>query len=237
MKKQFLIPPRLLGVMMLALISGIMATASTVKDAFAICAFSEDSPQLINHIVTFPIDGEEAPEYKSAVPFYQTSTAGAFADGKYYVASSKTAGTSETADALYRMDLDTKSYEKVGTLTGYSAFVNDMTYDLSSKTMFAISKADENASALFKIDLSTGQSVKIATLDQKYFTLAADISGQLYAISFMGDFCKIDKTTGAATIVGHTGLYPKISNQWNSTTNAACYTGPLPCAPSMRPAQ
>lgn len=209
MKKQLPIPPRLLGVMMLALISGIMATASTVKDAFAICAFSEDSPQLINHIVTFPIDGEEAPEYKSAVPFYQTSTAGAFADGKYYVASSKTAGTSETADALYRMDLDTKSYEKVGTLTGYSAFVNDMTYDLSSKTMFAISKADENASALFKIDLSTGQSVKIATLDQKYFTLAADISGQLYAISFMGDFCKIDKTTGAATIVGHTGLYPE----------------------------
>lgn len=53
--------------MMLALISGIMATASTVKDAFAICAFSEDSPQLINHIVTFPIDGEEAPEYLSLI--------------------------------------------------------------------------------------------------------------------------------------------------------------------------
>ncbi len=38
---------------------------------------------------------------------------------------------------------------------------------------------------------------KVATLDQKYFTLAADLRGQLYAVSFMGDFCKIDKTTGA----------------------------------------
>ena len=39
----------------------------------------------------------------------------------------------------------------------------------------------------------------MATLDQKYFTLAADLRGQLYAVSFLGDFCKIDKTTGASS--------------------------------------
>ncbi len=209
MKKNCRITSRRWGVIMSVLISGYIATSAYAKDAYAILAFSEDQPQLINHVVTFPIDGEGVTEYKSAVPFYQTSTAGAFADGTYYVASSRTSGSTEVADALYKLDLSSGSYEKVGALTGYSAFVNDMTYDLSTNTMYAISKADDNSSALMKIDTATGRSTKVATLDQKYFTLAADLRGQLYAVSFMGDFCKIDKTTGASTVVGHTGFYPE----------------------------
>ena len=142
---------------MSVLISGYIPLPLMRKMLMPILAFSEDQPQLINHVVRpFPIDGEGVTEYKSAVPFYQTSTAGAFADGTYYMASSRTSGSTEVADALYKLDLSSGSYEKVRALTGYSAFVNDMTYDLSTNTMYAHIKVDDNSSALMKIDTYEG---------------------------------------------------------------------------------
>ena len=57
-------------------------------------------------------------------------------------------------------------------------------------------------SELLTIDKNTAKVEKKFDLDRKFFTLACSYEGQLYAISFQGDFCKIDKNTGAVTVVG-----------------------------------
>jgi len=190
--------------------TGAGALAADSPDAYAILAFSEDNYRLNNHLVTFPLQGEGTPAYTSSIAFSQTSTAGAYAtDGRYYVAATKTAGSAEVPDVLVCMDIDKGTTTTVGTISGFDYFINDMTYDHSTSTMYAVAKVDESNSALYTIDLTSGRGMKVAVLDRKFFTLAASWSGQLYAISFAGDFCKIDKTDGAVTVVGHTGYYPE----------------------------
>lgn len=177
--------------------------------AYGILAYSDDQPGYANHLVSFPLQGEGKPVYTSYVGFDRTSTAGAYADGLYYVAATTMQGTKEIPDALYAMDISTGEYVKKGALTGYASLINDMSYDISTSTLYAVARIDDTVSALYTIDRNNGNSVKVATLDRRFFTLACSLEGQLYGVSFAGDFCRIDKRTGAVEVVGHTGLYPE----------------------------
>ncbi|MDE6541518.1 MAG: carboxypeptidase regulatory-like domain-containing protein [Muribaculaceae bacterium] len=184
-------------------------SAAEDTQAYGMLAFTADQYSLTNHLVTFPLYGDGNAVYTSAIPFYQTSTAGAYTDdGAYYVAASRVSGSKEVPDALVRMDISAGTYATVGSITGFDNFVNDMTYDHAGSTMYAVAKVNDAYSALYTIDLGSGKGTKVADLDRKFFTLAADWSGRLYAISFSGDLCRIDKTDGTVTVVGHTGCAP-----------------------------
>lgn len=164
---------------------------------------------MTNNIVAFDLECDTEPTFRRAVGYYETSTAGAYGDYAYYVAASQMIGSIEVAKELVRVDLEAGTYKTVGELTGYTNLINDMTYDRSAAKMYAISRIDNTRSALFTIDLKTAESSLVANLDRKFFTLAADYSGNLFAISFDGDLCSIDKTTGKVRVIGSTGQHPE----------------------------
>lgn len=164
---------------------------------------------MTNNIVAFDLECDTEPTFRRAVGYYETSTAGAYGDYAYYVAASQMIGSIEVAKELVRVDLEAGTYKTFGELTGYTNLINDMTYDRSAAKMYAISRIDDTRSALFTIDLKTAESSLVANLDRKFFTLAADYSGNLFAISFDGDLCSIDKTTGKVRVIGSTGQHPE----------------------------
>lgn len=164
---------------------------------------------MTNNIVAFDLESDTEPTFRRAVGYYKTSTAGAYGDDAYYMAASQVIGSIEVAKELVRVDLEAGTYKTVGELTGYTNLINDMTYDRSAAKMYAISRIDDTRSALFTIDLKTAESSLVANLDRKFFTLAADYSGNLFAISFDGDLCSIDKTTGKVRVIGSTGQHPE----------------------------
>lgn len=164
---------------------------------------------MTNNIVAFDLECDTEPTFRRAVGYYKTSTAGAYGDDAYYMAASQVIGSIEVAKELVRVDLEAGTYKTVGELTGYTNLINDMTYDRSAAKMYAISRIDNTRSALFTIDLKTAESSLVANLDRKFFTLAADYSGNLFAISFDGDLCSIDKTTGKVRVIGSTGQHPE----------------------------
>lgn len=179
------------------------------EEFYGILAYSDEQPGYTNHLVSFSATGDGTPHYTSRVGFTETSTAGAYAAGIYYVAASKLDDGKEVPDELYAFDITGGTTAKIGTLEGYNSLINDMSYDYSTSTMYAIARLDNNASALYKIGLSDAKSTKVANLDRRFFTLACNLDGELYGVSFEGDFCKIDKSDGSVHVVGHTGLYPE----------------------------
>lgn len=81
----------------------------------------------------------------------------------------------------------------------------DMTYDITSQTMYGLLCRQEGSKVpteLGTIDLDNGQYSRIAVLDDKIVALAADADGQLYGISSAADFYKVNKHNGALTLVG-----------------------------------
>lgn len=192
-----------------SVLPGVKAQAANDNTAYGILAFSAEQSSLTNNVVTFDLVSDAEPVFKRAVAFYDTSTAGAYGGGYYYIATTQLSGSTEVPKTLVRVSLADGATETVGNLTGYTHLINDMTYDWSTSTMYAISRVDETYSALYSISLTDARSTRIATLDRKFFTLAASYSGELYAISFAGDFCRINKSTGQVTVIGSTGQNPE----------------------------
>ena len=101
----------------------------------------------------------------------------------------------------------------------------DMTYDYSTKTMFALVR--ENAvTDLYSVNLTTGQPTFVTHCDSSLVALAADIKGQLYAVTMHGWFVKLQKQTGGVEPIGFTGE-PSPGNYIQSMdidlTDGVCY--------------
>jgi hypothetical protein len=83
----------------------------------------------------------------------------------------------------------------------------DMTCDYTTGTMYALVNYLPS-SRLATIDLATGNTNTIIEMEKAFFTLACNLQGTLYGVDINGDFHSIDKTTGALTFIGHTGIIP-----------------------------
>jgi hypothetical protein len=83
----------------------------------------------------------------------------------------------------------------------------DMAYDYTTGTMFALVNALPSM-RLASIDLTTGKANIFAIMKKAFYTLACDLQGTLYGIDEDGDFYSINKTTGALTRIGNTGIIP-----------------------------
>lgn len=64
-------------------------------------------------------------------------------------------------------------------------------------------------------------TTKIADLDKHFYVLAADENGKLYGIDGEGKLYRIDKTTGALTEIGSTGVVPMEYYQQSGAFNPA----------------
>ena len=183
----------------------------TTKTAYGVLGFDLTDGNMLNGLVSFPFtEGDRFSLVKYFGDANHDVTAGAYAERYYYAELTQTDLTTQKMIPveLVRYDIEKDVTESVGELSGYTSHINDMSYDYSTKTMYAISVLNDAYTQLFTIDLNTAESKLVADLDRRFFTLACTYEGQLYGISFEGDFCKIDKTNGNVTVVGATGWHP-----------------------------
>lgn len=183
----------------------------TTKTAYGVLGFDLTDGNMLNGLVSFPF--KEGARFSLVKYFGDANhdvTAGAYAERYYYAELTQTDLTTQKMIPveLIRYDIEKDVTESVGALSGYTSHINDMSYDYSTKTMYAISVLNDAYTQLFTIDLNTAESKLVADLDRRFFTLACTYEGQLYGISFEGDLCKIDKTNGNVTVVGATGWHP-----------------------------
>ncbi len=121
---------------------------------------------------------------------------------------------------------DVESGEEIGSYGGTieNMTYGGMTYDATTGNVYGIGlTADGSAMQLAKYEFSeTACTVTaIAALEGNWNSIACDSQGQLYAISYAGvtsgdnlevtesHLNKIDKTTGAVTLIGETGALPQ----------------------------
>lgn len=183
----------------------------TTKTAYGVLGFDLTDGNMLNGLVSVPFtEGARFSLVKYFGDANHDVTAGAYAERYYYAELTQTDLTTQKMIPveLIRYDIEKDVTESVGELSGYTSHINDMSYDYSTKTMYAISVLNDAYTQLFTIDLNTAESKLVADLDRRFFTLACTYEGQLYGISFEGDFCKIDKTNGNVTVVGATGWHP-----------------------------
>lgn len=183
----------------------------TTKTAYGVLGFDMTDGNMLNGLVSFPFtEGARFSLVKYFGDANHDVTAGAYAERYYYAELTQTDLTTQKMIPveLIRYDIEKDVTESVGELSGYTSHINDMSYDYSTKTMYAISVLNDAYTQLFTIDLNTAESKLVADLDRRFFTLACTYEGQLYGISFEGDLCKIDKTNGNVTVVGATGWHP-----------------------------
>lgn len=133
--------------------------------------------------------------------------AGEYYNGKIYGYAVPTDGSSydqqfiviDTAEDAYTVDSFT---------AGKFPYVMDMAFDYSEGTMYAIGgvKNLSGSSALYSVDMKTGTGFKIGDgYGFELKALACTTKGQLYAVDTNGDFYKLDKRTGEATLLFNTG--------------------------------
>ena len=205
------------------LISGLLLAAAMFSPAagmaqshpaYGFLVGSDDYPLLINHLVSFDLDTENV-TLSDVVMYSEWTTAGAWAEGHYYVAGSAESSVDgqEHPTDLMIFDLESGSISTVAPLTGFNRFINDMTYDNSRDVMYAtarLSATDKTSyHALYSINLQTGVATRIGdNLGRRMSTLACSYDGELYGVDSMGTLCSIDPETGTAEEIGPTGVLP-----------------------------
>lgn len=129
--------------------------------------------------------------------------AGTYYNYKWY-AQVTTQGTQSSIDGLYTIDMN----DGTRTLIAEGGTrVTEMTVDYTTGTVYAVKGDGDN---LVTIDLTTGKTTQVGpfnlTNGAGMLALACSLTGELYGIATDDNFYKLDKATGAATLVGATGV-------------------------------
>lgn len=174
------------------------------QEEYGVCKFNTNNPGDIK--VIYPHDQTEV------------ACAAAFADGSYYVYLYKPDGAGNAyPHSFNRVNLSNGEMKQVADYRGMSTLFQDMAYDYSTQTMYALGY-NENTymSLLLVIDLANGNIVSQKEINEnKFVALACSYDGQLYGIDVdNGDFWSIDKNTGEARSIGYTG--ERVSEQLQS---------------------
>lgn len=128
--------------------------------------------------------------------------------------------------ALSKINLRTGEIRDVKDWSDVPMKFQDMTYDYSTNTMYAVG-FDQGVSSLYMVDLETGDitkgpQFKTNTGGQTLATLAATYDGRLYGLNPSGVLFQIDKETGNLTRILDTGigLYSMQSMEFDHTDEA-----------------
>lgn len=88
-----------------------------------------------------------------------------------------------------------------------NSVATDLTYDYTTGNVYGCFNDLSSGGYVFgTLDLSNGERTKIADLDQYFLAIASDKNGIIYGIGLDSNLYRIDKTTGARTLVGATGV-------------------------------
>ena len=119
----------------------------------------------------------------------------------------------------YAFDLDAMAYENAsmavpGQSPKYLSWTNTPYDEATGKSYGLFFTEDGNDLEFCSMDYSTMTREFIGTPDKVFMVMAIDDNdAQLYGIDTEGDLYRIDKTSGAATYVGSTGLQPGVYRQ------------------------
>lgn len=155
------------------------------------------SVELIDPSVVTPVS-----DYKDGD---NTIFAGTYADGYIYAYSYD---EEYNPVNFIKLNSDWTEVSKAATTEAPS----DMTYDYSTGTLYAVSyDATTERLLLQTVDPKTGVLTTVTPVTGiiYLYTIAADLSGNLYGVDLNGTLVAIDKTTGVATPIGSTGISPR----------------------------
>lgn len=200
-----------------ALFAAAATARAQVKTAYGLLRYDEEQVRIPNSFVSFPLQDKGTFQFKR---FFGDSsnqvTAGAYADGYYYVARAATIMDSEGTSSivptdLLRYDIDNDEYTVVGNIVNTASVIYDMTYDHSTDMLYAISyDQTEGGSELLTIDTRSGRAVKVGeVMKPMFWTLACSYDGQLYGVNYNGNVCKINKDDATTEELFGTGLIPE----------------------------
>ncbi len=163
---------------------------------------------------SFTIDGGD-PQPEGPVMTTHTTGGGFYHDGRYYCLSGISSQALGVKNTWVTYDAETwellgSRYHEAPTLTDSQA----LAYDYISGKAYAsgLNYDDPNTPyQLRTVDLETGEMTNVGTLAKSFPAMAFDSEGQLWGISrepefpYTANLYKIDKNTGATTLVGPLG--------------------------------
>ena len=167
-------------------------------ESYGFISFTSDLPANVARVNDYRV----APDIPNATHFY----AGEYVDGFFYAYAVE--GTGSTPSAFVKISTD--NWE-----TDYSTQVSetprDMAYDHTTNTMYGITNYSYNSttSTLVKIDMDNGtMSYPAGPFGTNAITIACSPKGDLFIVDTEGNLCSVNKSTGAATVIGSTGYTP-----------------------------
>lgn len=109
---------------------------------------------------------------------------------------------------VYVLSYDTKTWEeKSYNIYDVPVVATGVTYDRVTDKVYGCFLSDDAKSYVFgTVDYAKGKRTAICPLERLWSAVACTRNGVLYAIDELGDLYTVDKTTGAMTIIGKTGL-------------------------------
>ena len=160
--------------------------------------------------------------------------AGAYYDGSLYVYSQMFSSVTNAASyAVGVIDLADFGYRK---LAACEYTLRDMEFDYTTGALYAVAEGGVYRGALAQVDIQTGEVYIIGDSGISMCAMTVDAKGTVYAIGEDGGLYSLDKATGAATLIGSTGVRGDVFqsmhydlNTGNTYWAQACsdYTGAL----------
>ena len=141
--------------------------------------------------------------------------AGACADNVFYACEYVFNQYGPQASNFIAYDLVTGKKTEIGPWTDetdVSLKLQDMTYDYTTQTMYAVGY-QYGESALYTMNLTTGQLTKVAPLATICGTIAANKKGELYVVGTNGKLYLVNKKDGALAEICDTHYKGMASNQ------------------------
>ncbi|MGN1245721.1 MAG: choice-of-anchor J domain-containing protein [Muribaculaceae bacterium] len=136
---------------------------------------------------------------------------GVFYDGVFYCVKKLIRDFDDVhIDYVALAAFDTETWEQLSfDEVGHELIATDVTHDPVTDNIYGCFYSDDLTKFQFGcVDYKAKTRTTICDLPVALNAIAADKDGTLYAIDLNGNFCTIDKTSGAKTVIGATGFVP-----------------------------
>lgn len=204
----------------------VLKAGANVASKTAYAWLTRDKGSVAKGIVSFDISKPMA--FTSLFPQTDKAYAGTYGLDKYYFYRYKDDTENQTMQplAFSSVDLKTGAVTDIADWSNADFICNDMTYDYSSGSIYALCRAiytDDllnfsiEYSKIIKINPQTGTYTEVKSFledysglsNPTYLTLACDMDGKLYAINIAGQLVTFDKNNDyKEKIIGSTGFSP-----------------------------
>ena len=195
-----------------------MKVAGSGDVVYGCLVYSDDYYARNMGIYTFALDGTNKQTLVESNIL--ANGGGTYANGKYYYMEYG-AYDGEAYYYTFIFDAETWDILKIGDGDA-SVAAHDMDYDPVTNKIYG-SFYGQNGTEWGVLDMENYTRTTIATMNPAVHTVSFNASGQAYGVGFDGNLYKIDKNTGATTLVGPTGVV----SQYESSSTFDKATGKL----------